>query len=307
MKAIALFESTGKPEVIKWVRYTAIKLHRLGARVYVSPELVEKIHQFDFDSVEIDNNVDDKNESFDFLSFCEKEDLGRIADVLISFGGDGTMLAAARLILKFEVPILGVNIGKLGFLAEVKVSQIDYAIRYLMEGHYRIVQRTVLETTINNEILYAINDIVIEKKNSSRMITLQAFSNQTHIGDYRADGLIVTTPTGSTAYSLSCGGPILAPNASVLCITPISPHSLTLRPLVVPDSVEIKLIIDSPTGEVNLVSDGQTQLTLKSNDEVIIRKSEYEIKLIKPIDSSYFDLLRNKLLWATDAIDKDKK
>jgi NAD+ kinase len=142
--------------------------------------------------------------------------------------------------------------------------------------------------------IYALNDFVVEKKNSSRMITIEAFSNQHCIGLYRADGLIVTTPTGSTAYSLSCGGPILAPSTQVICITPVCPHSLTLRPLVIPYTTELVIKANSASGVVNLVADGQTERILKNGEQVVIRRSKELCKLIKPLESSYFDLLRQK-------------
>jgi NAD+ kinase len=291
MKNIAFFESTGKKEAIECTEITAKKLKEYDSICFATPELIEK-----FKSDEIKNFVKPLN-----LTEFEKH-----ADMLISFGGDGTMLSAARLMAKTDMPIMGFNVGKLGFLAEFSVEDINNTIECLMKGDYRVIDRALLQTQMNNEIIYALNDFVVEKKDSSRLITINAFANEHLIGSVRADGLIVTTPTGSTAYSLSCGGPIIAPSTEVICLTPISPHSLTLRPLVVSNDTEITLKVFSPTGEAMLVADGQVNYVLKSGDHVVIKKSEEYIKLIKPTDSSYYDLLRQKLLWAANYNDMKK-
>lgn len=284
MKTIALFESTRKPEAIKWAMKSAHLLHSLGCTVIVDPKF----------SINLD--IDE----FGFVNSLPTEEYGKIADLVISFGGDGTMLSAARQLINSQVPIMGVNVGRLGFLAEYSVDELESTIKDYLNGDYRLVERSVIETFINDEHAFALNDIVLEKKGSSKLITIKAYSNGNHIGDYRADGLIVCTPTGSTAYSLSCGGPVLSPSTQVLCLTPISPHTLTLRPLVLPDTIELTLVVDSPTGMVNLVCDGQVEYSIADETVITIRKSESRIKLIKPLGSSYYDLLRAKLLWATD-------
>lgn len=285
MKNIALFESTGKPEAIKCAEFTASKLMEFGIKCCASQELISNIQS---------------KEIKDFIKPLPFDEFEKFADVLISFGGDGTMLFAARLMIKTDLPIMGINVGKLGFLAEFSVKDINQTIDNLIKGNYRIIDRAVLQTELDGEIIYALNDFVIEKKDSSRMITIEAYTNSHLLGSIRADGLIVTTPTGSTAYSLSCGGPILTPSTEVICITPISPHSLTLRPLVLPDSNNVELKVYSPTGESMLVADGQVKKVLSNTDTIMITKSEEYIKLIKPTDSSYYDLLRNKLLWAAN-------
>ena len=289
MKKIAIFESKQKPEAYFWAEYAIKQLNKFGSECYISPDFLDTL------------TPDIKEMVIPALP----EEFEKFADIVISFGGDGTMLSAARIMLNSDIPIMGVNVGKLGFLAEFSINDLDNTIDNLIKGNYRVVDRSVLETTIDNEIIYALNDFVIEKLNSSRMITLIPYANEHLIGSIRADGLIITTPTGSTAYSLSCGGPVLAPSTEVICLTPISPHSLTLRPLVVPDSNEIKIKVQSPTGEVHLVADGQIKRILKNDEKVIIKKSEARIKLIKPMKSSYYDLLRAKLLWAANTIDNE--
>ncbi len=291
MKKIALYENPSKPEARRWAEYTAQKLIALNAECYAKQELIDTF------PIDLANK----------MKSCPIPNFEKFVDVVISFGGDGTMLTISRILLNADIPVMGVNVGKLGFLAEYSVEFLDEALSDLIRGNYRIVDRAVLETEINGETIYALNDFVIEKKNSSRMITIEAFSNQHCIGLYRADGLIVTTPTGSTAYSLSCGGPILAPSTQVICITPISPHSLTLRPLVIPDTTELVIKANSNSGAVNFVADGQTERQLKNGEQVVIRRSKELCKLIKPLDSSYFDLLRQKLLWAADATSYNPK
>ncbi len=287
MKRVAFFESSGKTEAISWAEFTAFKLKELGAECYATPELISSFSQ----------------ETVELVQPKSIKEFDKFADLVISFGGDGTMLSAVRQLIHTELPIMGVNVGKLGFLAEFSISYLEETLVNLMKGNYRIVDRSVLETIINEERIFALNDFVIEKKGSSHMIVVQAYANDHYIGDYRADGVILSTPTGSTAYSLSCGGPIIAPKTSVLCITPISPHSLTVRPLIIADSNEIAMKIYSHSGEANLVADGQTKRVLHNNEKVVFKKSASKAKLIKPLDTTYYDLLRRKLLWAVNAIE----
>lgn len=287
MKKIGLYENLSKPEAIICASQVAHRIHKMGAEVFSTREFISKI----------DPSI--ANE----IRTIEENEFDKYVDVLISFGGDGTMLSAARLMLKSEIPIMGVNVGKLGFLAEYSIKDLDKALIDLLEGNYRVVDRSVMESHCKGQTFYALNDFVIEKRNSSRMITISAFTNEHYIGDYRADGLIITTPTGSTAYSLSCGGPILSPSTKVLCLTPIAPHSLTYRPLVIPETNVIDLKVQSQTGEANLVADGYNTLVITNEDTVQIKKSKYVIKLVKPIDSTFYDLLRRKLLWAINTLE----
>jgi NAD+ kinase len=291
MKKIYIYENASKPQAIQCAEYAARKLLKMDVECYAKDEFLEKI---------------DPELAKQFHRIKENE-LERIIDVLISFGGDGTMLSAANLLLKLNIPIMGVNVGKLGFLAEYSIADLDKALIDLVEGNFRIVERSVLEANVKDSIYYALNDMVVEKRGSSRMITISAYTNEHYIGDYRGDGLIVTTPTGSTAYSLSCGGPILSPSAKVICLTPIAPHSLTYRSLVLPDTNEIDLVVFSPTGEANFVADGRTTVQIFNNETIHIKKSDYVVKLIKPVNSTYYDLLRKKFLWAANVIDEPTK
>ncbi len=285
MKHFALYEISEKPDALKWAENAARILLGAGVECCIRPEAHELLSGDIRDSVRA-------------LPVAEFE---RFADMILSFGGDGTILSASQFLINSDTPIMGFNVGRLGFLAEFSVHEMEQSIADILAGNYRIVDRAVLETKINGKVIYALNDFVIEKKDSSRMITVQAYSNDHYVGNYRADGLILTTPTGSTAYSLSCGGPIIAPSTRVLCLTPISPHSLNLRPLVVPDANEIRMELFSPTGFAKLVSDGQSEYVMESGQSYSFSLSEEKIKLVKPMNSSFYDLLRRKLLWAAES------
>lgn len=282
MRTIAIFTIPSKPEAKVYAKKAAEILNEMGHEVIASTEFCEGLEENEY-----------------YIQPCEQSDFEKRADYVISFGGDGTILTAAKLLMDTGIPIMGFNVGKLGFLAEYNTNHLKSSIEDLINGNYRVVERSVLECDFKDRRYYALNDFVMEKKNTSRMINVRAYSNENHVADYRADGLILTTPTGSTAYSLSCGGPIISPGTPVFCMTPISPHTLTLRPLVIPNTAEVKMVVNSPTGESNFVIDGQKHIVVEDGEEVRIRKSESVVKLIKPLKTSYYDLLREKLLWAT--------
>lgn len=284
MTRVGLFANTTKPDAVAWAEKAARMLHVAGAECCTDPTVAEH-----FTSVQ----------NIRVIPLAEFE---RFADVIISFGGDGTMLAAARLFLNSDIPIMGINFGKLGFLAEFDTHQLEHALSALISGDYIIEDRAMAEVVLNGETLYALNDFVIQRQNFARIITIRAYIDNTVIADYRADGLIVATPTGSTAYSLSCNGPVIAPACSVFCLTPISPHALTLRPLVVPDTAEICLEPARDTGDVQLIADGQEVRTVKGGEQITIRRSTQEVKLIRQVERSYYELLKAKLLWAADAV-----
>jgi NAD+ kinase len=286
MNTFALFVNTRKPAAMVWAEKAAQLLKELNVNCCADDEVVNTF------APDIAKNVER----------IAVEDFGKFADVVISFGGDGTMLAAAQQLIDSDVPLMGVNVGKLGFLAEFSTDELQEAIIALINGEYRVVDRTVLETTVDNEKIYALNEFVIDKYHTTGMITVRASVDGHPIADYRADGLIVTTPTGSTAYSLSSGGPIIAPSAGVLCITPISPHTLTLRPLVIPDSLEITFEVLSMTDEVMVIADGKVRCKLAQGERLVVRRSDNVIKLVKHKDITYFDLLRAKLLWSANAV-----
>jgi len=227
------------------------------------------------------------------------------ATMLVAFGGDGTILAAARSVGRRGIPILGVNLGKLGFLAELAPEELESAIGDILSGKYRIEERLVLEarsTAQPGKVMYAVNDIVIDKSRSSRVIDIETHIDGIFAVTYRGDGLIISTPTGSTAYALSNGGPIVTPASEVLGITPISPHTLSGRPLIVPASSVIRVVAHAESEEVLLSVDGQEEAFIRPPAEITACRADYSIRLVKRTDRSYFDLLRAKLLWGRDAL-----
>lgn len=225
-------------------------------------------------------------------------------DMVIALGGDGTMLAAARLVGETGVPILGINLGKLGFLSEVAPEEMEQAVGEIISRQYRIEKRLVLEATVvqaGGKVLFGLNDIVVDKARSSRLIDVEVYINEAFAVNYRADGLIISTPTGSTAYALSSGGPIVVPTSTVIGITPISPHTLSGRPLIVPDTDTIRVLTKAQMGEVLISADGQEEALLQPPVEVLIKRARHTVNLVKRASGSYYDLLRAKLFWGEDA------
>ena len=233
-----------------------------------------------------------------------REQCAREGDLLVAFGGDGTILAAARAVGSRGIPILGVNLGKLGFLAELSPDEFPAVTADLMAGKFLVEERLVLEATspaLTGGPIYAVNDIVVDKSRSSRLIDVHTHINGAFAVTYRGDGLIVSTPTGSTGYALSNNGPIVIPTCGVFGITPISPHTLNGRPIIVPDTSRIRIVVESTSGEVLLSADGQEEALVKPPLEVIIGRAPFPIRLVKRMDRSYFDVLRAKLFWGADA------
>ncbi|MGA9117634.1 MAG: NAD(+)/NADH kinase [Bacteroidota bacterium] len=225
------------------------------------------------------------------------------AGVLVAFGGDGTILSFARRVGRRETPILGINLGKLGFLAEFAPEEMEQAIGDITAGKFRVEERLVLEGTLEGKpqrLLHAVNDIVVDKSRSPRVMALEVFVDGAFAATYAADGLIVSTPTGSTGYALSSGGPIVAPTSRVLGITPISPHTLSGRPLIVPEESRIRLVVRGPVEEVLVASDGQVEELLPPPVKVLIGRADFRLKLVKRVDRTYFDVLRAKLFWGND-------
>lgn len=232
------------------------------------------------------------------------EECASRSDMVVAFGGDGTILAAARMVGKRGTPILGINLGKLGFLAEVAPGDIEQAVDDLVAKKYLIEDRSVLQATspvLKGKTLYAVNDIVVDKSRSSRVIDLETYIDGVFAATFRADGLIVSTPTGSTAYALSSGGPIVIPTSKVLGITPVSPHTLNGRPLIIPEESKIKVVVRESIDEVLLSADGQIEGFFTPPIEVLIQKADYAVKLAKRLDGTYFDVLRAKLFWGKDS------
>ena len=236
-----------------------------------------------------------------FLS--DDKEIYEKSDLIISIGGDGTMLTTAYRALSYDIPVLGLNLGKLGFLAEVDISQMDIIIKDIKEGNYQVQERMVLTAdcdTMPGQKLIAINDIVIDKGGWPKMIEITAQVDGEYVSTFSADGVIIATPIGSTGYSLSTGGPVVSPSAGAITLSPISPHSLTMRPLVLSSEQEIVIQADSPHNAIQISCDGQRVYHIPPPLEIKIVKSEKPLKLIHTSATTYFETLRNKLLWGID-------
>ena len=243
-----------------------------------------------------------KIELFDDFVVDDKEVYEK-SDFIISIGGDGTMLATAFNAQFYDKPVLGVNLGKLGFLVEANIDQMDKIIKDLKEGNFIIEERMVIAGEVlgyKAEKFYAINDIVIDKGGWPKMIELTVWVDGEYVTTFSADGLILATPTGSTGYTISVGGPIVSPRTDVITLAPISPHSLTMRPLVLPSSQEIIIKADSPHSEIQISCDGQRVFDFPPPAEIKICKSERPLKLVHTSLTTYFETLRDKLLWGID-------
>ena len=238
-------------------------------------------------------------------NFNTFEKLDASYDLLISIGGDGTILRAITYVRDLGIPIVGINTGRLGFLATIQNNQIEIAITNILEKRYKISERTLLcvETLPENKDLlhtnFALNEIAVSRKNTTSMITVATHLNEEYLTSYWADGLIVATPTGSTGYSLSCAGPVMSPDANSFVLTPIAPHNLSARPLVIPDDTTINLKVDGREDEY-LISLDSRIATLPNSAIVTIKKANFKINMVELLDESFIDTLRKKMLWGED-------
>ena len=253
-----------------------------------------------------------ESEFYDFLTNGQRLPLGNVqvieghdfgADFVISMGGDGTFLRAASMVRGKQIPILGINIGRLGFLADVNAQEIERTIQALYEGDYTVDTRAVIQVETEGQSLQgydcALNDVAILKRDNASMITIHTTINGDYLTTYQADGLILSTPTGSTAYSLSNGGPIIVPGTHVFSLTAVAPHSLNVRPIVVSEDSEIKLTIESRTHNFLVALDGRSE-KLDDTTKLTLRKAPYRVKVIKRAGTKYFHTLREKMMWGAD-------
>lgn len=238
-----------------------------------------------------------------FAEFSEVTGPAPDTDVLISLGGDGSMLGAALLVQNSGIPILGLNLGRLGFLASIPPEHMEQALEQLIGGKYRLETRSLASIYADGHVFdnknFALNEITVLKKDSSSMIKIQTWIDGEFFSSYWADGLIVSTPTGSTGYNLSCGGPILFPQSPSFVLTPIAPHNLTVRPVVIPNTAEIRLQVNSRTSDF-LVSLDSRSFSLKEGLDLYIRKAGFHVNFIQLSSNSFIETLRNKLLWGAD-------
>ena len=263
-------------------------LGKYQAEVYIETEF----HQFLTKEQKMDihsANVFDRND-FD-------------ADMVLSMGGDGTFLKAASYVGNKNIPILGINTGRLGFLADVSPEEMEETFEDIYKGNYKIEDRSVLQVTSEGQPLkgYAcgLNEIAVLKRDSSSMIAIHTSINGAYLTTYQADGLVIATPTGSTAYSLSVGGPVIVPHSNTIAITPVAPHSLNVRPIVINDDWEITLDVESRSHNYLIAIDGRSE-TCREGTRLTIRKADYYIKVVKRPSHVFFHTLRDKMMWGAD-------
>jgi NAD+ kinase len=279
IRAIGLVAKYQEPKATEMVRWLVPWLKKRGRKVYVENGIARS----------------------GGISSSKKE-MAAKADLIISLGGDGTLLNIAPLVERPEVPILGVNLGGLGFITEVAAGELKSVLTQTLEGEYQTEQRMTLEIQLKGKTgkphrFRVLNDAVITKGARSRIINLETYVDDEYLCNYRADGLIISTPTGSTAYSLAAGGPILEPALSAIILTPLCPHTLTNRPIVVPGSAGIRVTLRSFGDTVFLSPDGQQGVRLNNGDKVEARDYGLPVSLIKLPSRSYYEILREKLKW----------
>ena len=280
---IAIFGNTLRSETIREVRHIIEYLQLRGVNVVLSQELRQEASSREFPSVE------------DYMSHE-----GNSIDFALSLGGDGTFLTTAAIVGHLDIPILGINCGHLGYLAEVQIEEVEQVLDLLINNNYTIEQRRMLEVTCSQEgkiaSPYALNDVGILKSGLSSMITVEVSINGEFLHNYKADGLLIATPTGSTAYNLSVGGPLLDPQVHAIILSPVATHSLNIRPLVVLDDSKIDVKVSSRNGNFLLSVDGRSQV-LKQDIHLHIERSQRKIKLVRIDGQTFMQSLKDKLNW----------
>jgi len=287
IKRIGIVLKPHQPDALKTLCELTIWLSQKGIELVGGPEI-------EHERVEHETGCS--------VTAVEQDQLAETVDLILVLGGDGTMIATARMVGDHDVPVLGINYGGLGYLAEFRIEELYSSLESILSGNYRLDRRVMLrvdlergDTTIStNRVL---NDVVINKSALARIIEIEAFHNQQFVNSFRADGLIVSTPTGSTAYNLSAGGPVVFPSMNAMVITPICPFTLSNRPIVVSDDALIELRLKTEAEEVALTLDGQVGFPLQVEDRVVIRKSLTTFNIIQPTNRNYFEVLRDKLRW----------
>ena len=287
---IALFGTNFSENFNKYIQHLINKLESEKVEIF--------IEQFFLNYLE--EKIRFKN---DVQTFTNHEDLKNKADILFSIGGDGTLLNAISYIRDSNIPILGINTGRLGFISSIAPDQIEQAINDVLNNNYKTNKRTLLSLKTSNNLFknknFALNEVAILKKDTSSMIKVDAYVDDEFLNTYWADGLIVSTPTGSTGYSLSCGGPIIAPGTNNIIITPIAQHNLNVRPIVINHNSIIKLKVED-RDQLALVSLDSCSRAFDSSIELTIKKANFKINLIEPQNNSFISTVRQKLMWGID-------
>ncbi|WP_446050548.1 NAD kinase [Zobellia laminariae] len=267
---------------------------------------LEKEHAVIAIEKEFHDFLSKKYSSANFATFTDTEGLDSSFDMFVSFGGDGTILRATTFVKDSGIPIVGVNTGRLGFLSTFSKEEVRKVVQEFKKGSYTIVERSLVEVDKGTDIPelnglhFALNEITVSRKDTTSMITVETYLNNEYLTSYWADGLIISTPTGSTGYSLSCGGPVIEPTAKSLVLTPIAPHNLNARPLVISDDTEIRLKV-SGREDNHLISLDSRIASVENGKEIRIKKADFVIKMIEYTSESFLKTLRNKLLWGEDS------
>ncbi|WP_299431405.1 NAD kinase [uncultured Maribacter sp.] len=288
---VAIYGQTYQDNAIEYVLELVEELHKQSAEIYFEEE---------FHSLLLS-----KTASKTYKTFTAEAGLDSSFEMFVSFGGDGTILRATTYVRDLGIPIVGVNTGRLGFLSTFKKEDVKKVVKEFVQGAYTIVERSLLEIKAKGyenefqDLNFALNEITVSRKDTTSMITVETHLNDEYLTSYWADGLIVSTPTGSTGYSLSCGGPVIVPTAKSLVLTPIAPHNLNARPLVISDNTVIRLKV-SGREENHLVSLDSRIASVENETEVEIRKANFTVKMIEYTSESFLKTLRNKLLWGED-------
>lgn len=293
MRRIALYGRAPKPQNVPYMDAIIERLLHEEVKISVFHELLDWAEE-----------AKSEFENLEFTGFTNREDLEEFgADVLISMGGDGTILEAVVLIGEASIPVLGINMGRLGFLANVGKSEIDSALDSLFSGRYQLDYRSLIQMKTNGSHVlkpnFALNEVTIARKETTSMITVHTYLNGTYLNSYWADGLIVSTPTGSTGYSLSCGGPIMMPNSENFVLTPIAPHNLTVRPFVISDTNVLRLRVESRESEFLASLDSRLH-SFSTTIELTLQKANFKVALVQTELQDFSTTLRNKLSWGLD-------
>jgi NAD+ kinase len=287
---IAIFGSPYPEHFTKYIQHLVKKLESEHIKIIIEEEFY----------VFLQNNIRLTSKKETFNSY---ESLKENADFLLSIGGDGTLLKAVTFVRESNIPIMGINTGRLGFISSISAGQIDDAINDILKANFKINERALLELTTENNLFkdknFALNEVAISKKDTSSMIRIDAFVDEEFLNTYWADGLVISTPTGSTGYSLSCGGPIIMPGTNNIIVTPNAPHNLNVRPIVLNDKSVLKLKVDD-RDQLALVSLDSRSRAFDSDTELLIKKADFKIKLIQPQNNSFTSTIRNKLMWGLD-------
>ena len=287
---IAIFGSPYPEHFSKYIQHLIKKLETEHINLIIEEEF----------SIFLENNIRFNKSISTFNSY---ETLKNKADFLLSIGGDGTLLKAVTYVRESEIPIMGINTGRLGFISSISADQIDDAITDILKGNYKINERNLLELSSDKNLFkeknFALNEVAVSKKDTSSMIRIDAYVDDEFLNTYWADGLVVSTPTGSTGYSLSCGGPIIMPGTNNIIITPNAPHNLNVRPIVIDDNSVVKLKVED-RDQLALVSLDSRSRAFDSETELIIKKANFKVRLVQPQNNSLIKTIRHKLMWGLD-------